>query len=340
MEKEILKIANKLKSFRTRDIVVELGGSITRQHVSRILQALVSQGIIAKSGSTAGSRYHIVDANHPYRSVFTKKYHCLGLEEHTLWAELADKVKALSNLSDNLNSLLFYVFTEILNNAIEHSRSKTVDISISKQESLLTISIEDYGVGVFRNVMRERNLTSEYEAMQDLLKGKTTTNPHSHSGEGIFFSSKAVSLFILESYGYQLRVDNTLPDVFFEQGTKKKRGTKVTFTFDINTKLHLNQVFDNFVTDRGEVGFDKTNIKVRLFTQGSIYISRSQARRILTGLDKFKTIVLDFDRVTTVGQAFADEIFRVFKSNHPIITIQAINTIEPVQFMIDRVAKA
>ena len=249
-------------------------------------------------------------------------------------------MKALSNLSDNLNSLLFYVFTEILNNAIEHSRSKTVDISISKQESLLTISIEDYGVGVFRNVMRERNLTSEYEAMQDLPKGKTTTNPHSHSGEGIFFSSKAVSLFILESYGYQLRVDNTLPDVFFEQGTKKKRGTKVTFTFDINTKLHLNQVFDNFVTDRGEVGFDKTNIKVRLFTQGSIYISRSQARRILTGLDKFKTIVLDFDRVTTVGQAFADEIFRVFKSNHPIITIQAINTIEPVQFMIDRVAKA
>ena len=337
---EILKITKKLKQFKTQDIIKELGGDITRQHVSRIIRQLIERQLIVKSGSTAGATYHVVDTTHPFAVTFEKKYPCEGLEEHSLWANLLSEVKSLNNLSENLNSLLFYVFTEILNNAIEHSKSKRVAISITNQNSLLTISIEDYGIGVFRNVMEQRKLHNEYEAMQDLLKGKTTTNPHSHSGEGIFFSSKAANLFILESYGYTLRVDNSIPDVFFSDVATKKRGTKVTFTFSINTKLHLNQVFSDFVTDIGEVGFDKTNIKIKLFTQGSIYISRSQARRILSGLDKFKTVILDFDRVTTVGQAFADEIFRVFKSNHPDVIIQPINTIEPVQFMIDRVAKS
>ena len=41
----------------------------------------------------------------------------------------------------------------------------------------------------------------------------------------------------------------------------------------------------------------------------------------------------------TIGQAFADEIFRVFSQNYPKIKIQAIKTNEAVQFMIDRVEK-
>ncbi|PIW06693.1 histidine kinase [Candidatus Collierbacteria bacterium CG17_big_fil_post_rev_8_21_14_2_50_45_7] len=339
MHDKILKIAKKLQQFKTRDIVNALNGTLSRQHVSRIIHHLVNEGLIVKSGSTAGSVYNLVDEDHPYRQVFLKRYQCLGLEEHMLWANLQIKLNMLHNLSDNLNSLLFYVFTEILNNAIEHSRSQYVSIMISKLNTKLTISIEDYGIGVFHNVMKERNLNNEYEAMQDLLKGKTTTNTHSHSGEGIFFSSKAVEFFALESYGYSLKIDNLIPDVFFDQNSQKKRGTRVTFVFDVATKLHLNQVFEKFITNTGEVGFDKTNIKVKLYTQGSIYISRSQARRIISGLDKFKTIILDFEKVTTVGQAFADEIFRVFKSNHPGIVVQAINTLKPVQFMIDRVDK-
>ena len=70
---------------------------------------------------------------------------------------------------------------------------------------------------------------------------------------------------------------------------------------------------------------------------GTIYISRSQARRILVGLEKFESIILDFTRVPTVGQAFADEIFRVFKNKYPKKKIIAINTNEAVKFMINRV---
>jgi hypothetical protein len=40
-----------------------------------------------------------------------------------------------------------------------------------------------------------------------------------------------------------------------------------------------------------------------------------------------------------VGQAFADEVFRVFKIKHPEIIITPINMNEGVEFMINRVEK-
>ena len=69
---------------------------------------------------------------------------------------------------------------------------------------------------------------------------------------------------------------------------------------------------------------------------GGVHISRSQARRILSGLEKFKIILLDFDQVPVVGQAFADEIYRVFQSKHPDIVIQEENMSEGVKFMVER----
>ena len=70
-----------------------------------------------------------------------------------------------------------------------------------------------------------------------------------------------------------------------------------------------------------------------------INISRSQARRVLQGLDKFKVILLDFDKVPMIGQAFADEIYRVFKNKHPGIQFQESNMNDAVEFMVRR-AKA
>ena len=122
---------------------------------------------------------------------------------------------------------------------------------------------------------------------------------------------------------------------------RKKEGTKVEFSINIDSNLHLNDIFKKYtIPDKyGDSGFDKTEIKIKLYAFGGVFISRSQARRVLSGLDKFKLIVLDFDKVPLVGQAFADEIFRVFKNKYPEIKIESINTNEAVQFMIDRVAE-
>jgi anti-anti-sigma regulatory factor len=45
---------------------------------------------------------------------------------------------------------------------------------------------------------------------------------------------------------------------------------------------------------------------------------------VLARIDRFKTVVFDFSEVDVIGQAFADEIFRVFATSHPDITASVI----------------
>ena len=100
----------------------------------------------------------------------------------------------------------------------------------------------------------------------------------------------------------------------------------------------MNELFKQYtnLTKDSDHGFDKTKIQVKLYTIGGVHISRSQARRVLSGLEKFKIIVFDFDKVPVAGQAFADEIFRVFHYKHPHITLEAVNMNEGVKFMVER----
>ena len=53
-------------------------------------------------------------------------------------------------------------------------------------------------------------------------------------------------------------------------------------------------------------------------------------------VDQFKTVVLDFHGIDKVGQAFADEIFRVYSRGHPDIEIIPKNATPEVQQMIQR----
>lgn len=243
---------------------------------------------------------------------------------------------AFHTAPENIQSIVHYAFSEMLNNAIDHSQSKNIEVKL-ESNGVIRFIVDDFGIGVFKNVMQERHLKSELEAMQDLLKGKTTTAPKAHTGEGIFFTSKVADRFILESFRYRMVVDNTIPDVFFQEKRRINRGTRVIFTIARTSDRHLNKIFEKYQSSPGSYAFDKTEVRVRLFTMGTIYISRSQARRILAGLEKFKKIVLDFNKVPNVGQAFADEIFRVFQNRYPNISIEPTNMNETVRFMVKRV---
>jgi STAS-like domain of unknown function (DUF4325) len=66
-------------------------------------------------------------------------------------------------------------------------------------------------------------------------------------------------------------------------------------------------------------------------------ISRSQAKRVVARLELFKTILFDFTGVPTIGQAFADETFRVFANEHPELSIFPVHANSEVLRMITRV---
>ncbi|MDD3067108.1 MAG: DUF4325 domain-containing protein, partial [Candidatus Gracilibacteria bacterium] len=324
----------------SRDLVEQFKTS--RQYASLLISALVSENKLIKIGSTKKAFYVLPEYAEAHQEVFPSRYLKTfkneNLEEHKVFAQIENLFPKFKKIPENIRSIFTYAFSEMLNNAIEHSKSIRISTEVSVEGRQLSFVIEDSGIGVFRNVMKQRGLQSELEAIQDILKGKTTTMPKSHSGEGIFFTSKAGDFFMLDSFGYQLIVNNEIPDVFVKNVKKIKRGTRVIFKISIQSKQHLDEVFKRYtnIASGANYGFDKTEIRVKLYTLGGVHISRSQARRVLAGLEKFKIIVFDFDKVPTVGQAFADEVFRVFHNKYPQIKLEVENMDEGVEFMVKR----
>jgi len=332
--KEFIKTKKRVTSV---EIAKHFGFS--RQYASQILRTMINAGKIVKFGSTRAAFYTLPELIDEIGPKATKRRLVnKNIKEHEVFDDLVSVFPVFRTAPENVRSIVHYAFSEMLNNAIEHSRSKNIEVQM-ESNGIIRFVVDDFGIGVFRNVMRQRKLDSELEAMQDLLKGKVTTDPKTHTGEGIFFTSKAADRFVLESFGHRMVVDNIMPDIFFQEDKKVKRGTRVIFTIARESKRHLNDIFKKYQSKPGSYAFDKTEVRVHLFTMGTIYISRSQARRILIGLEKFKKIVLDFDRVPNVGQAFADEIFRVFQGRYPGISIEPINMNETVRFMVGRVEK-
>lgn len=334
---DVVALIGKMKEVRSQDLVQRFG--ISRQYASQLIRDLMREGHLIKVGTTRGAYYVPPGLAPAIEWKIHRRLRNKDLKEHEVLESIEKRSQFVRSLPENIRSIFEYSFSEMLNNAIEHSGSPTIAVEVEKTGSDLLFHVDDVGIGAFRNVMQKRQLSSELEAMQDLLKGKTTTQPQAHSGEGIFFTSKAADVFVLEGFGYRMVVDNRINDVFFEAHRKSKRGTHITFRIATDSPKHLSDIFRAYQTDPDDPAFDKTEIRVKLYTMGTIHVSRSQARRVLSGLEKFRTIILDFDQVPGVGQAFADEVFRVFKNRHPEIQIKPTNMQEAVRFMIERVGK-
>ena len=175
-------------------------------------------------------------------------------------------------------------------------------------------------------------LTSDLEALQELSKGKLTTLPKGHTGEGIFFTSKVADRFELESGRIKWLVDNVRADVGVGQ-VPFRRGTRVRFEARRRPGRKLADVFAEYTED---FEFKKTRVVVKLFTLGTRFISRSEARRVLSGLDCFAEAVLDFRGVGEIGQGFADEVFRVWAAGHGTTKLAPVNMNDAVSFMVRR----
>lgn len=337
LKETILKVAVKNKKFQINQILAITGRDYSRQFVLQKINDLIKDKYLIKSGKTSATFYALPKYRNYLNNVIAKTLNNTKLlEEHKVLFNIEKQADYFLTLKENIKSIFEYAFSEMLNNAIDHSESKKIYLEVKKNNSNLSFTIRDFGIGVFRSVMLKKKLRSELEAIQDLLKGKTTTAPKAHSGEGIFFTSKAVDVFTLESYNYRLIINNLINDIFLEEIKYPIKGTRVMIDIGIFSKRHLNTIFEKYQTDPEEYGFDKTEIMIKLYNMGSIYISRSQARRIIHNLDKFKSIIFNFDKVPTVGQAFADEIFRVFNIKHPNIKISAIKMNKTVEFMVKR----
>jgi hypothetical protein len=156
-----------------------------------------------------------------------------------------------------------------------------------------------------------------------------------HTGEGIFFTSRAADRFVLRSHRIQIEWSRARDDVFASQ-RRFLKGTLVHFEIQRSSRRRLEAIFGEFAPEEYDFRFEKTHVLVKLLQRD--YVSRSEAKRLLANLEKFREIVLDFRDVKSVGQGFADEVFRVFAGRHSGISISTRNASPVIQAMMRHVA--
>lgn len=331
----ILRQARRKGVVRTSDIGKFV--PLSRQTIVQHFRELVAAGKLVKQGSTRNASYvprsrktAFLAASMP---AFARNVKAKGLSEDQVFEEAAMKMGLARRLSAGAYKIARYTFTEMLNNAIEHSKSPRITTELSCAQGQFLFRVCDRGVGAFESVRRKFGLKNHFEAVEHLLKGKQSADPEHHSGQGIFFTSRIADRFVLESARLKLIVDNKARDTFLED-IRTTRGTRVMLFLKAHSRKDLKALFDEYSNEDFE--FDKTVITVHLSPKQGGHVSRSEARRLLFGLDRFKRIVLDFKKIPGIGQGFADEIFRVFQAAHPKIRIESIHESGAVAFMIKR----
>jgi anti-sigma regulatory factor (Ser/Thr protein kinase) len=305
---------------------------VSRQVANGYLQALVKEGLVEAEGTTRAREYRLKTLNESEYS-----YPRDGLQEDLVWRELVSPVVA--RLPQNVRDIWHYAATEMINNAIDHSESKDVQVKVLKNALFTEVLVADEGEGIFVKIQRALGLHDPREAILELAKGKLTTAPEQHTGEGIFFTSRAVDLFEIDSHHLRFSHVPREDDAIAEHAADTP-GTRVRMRLANDSPRVLRAVFDEF-TDPEEYSFDKTVVPLRLAQyEGEKLVSRSQAKRVAHRFERFKRVVLDFAGVSEIGQAFADEMFRVFPASHPKIRITPINTAPAVDQMIRRAVAA
>jgi anti-sigma regulatory factor (Ser/Thr protein kinase)/biotin operon repressor len=303
--------------------------AISRQTAQKHIKQLIMSGMLTKVGQTKGAKYKlaiIVDENKTFDL-------SPGITEDMPWRTFVRPL--LDNLPQNIISICQYGFTEMFNNAIDHSSGSRVMVSLERTAYNIKMIVDDDGIGIFKKIKHDFDLDDERHAIFELAKGKLTSDPTRHTGEGIFFTSRMFDNFVI--WSDSLFFTHTLfnRDFLFDDNTSIK-GTTIIMEIRITNTRTTQAIFDEYAI-LDHPGFYRTIIPVLLAKYGDEnMISRSQAKRVLARVEKFTEVVFDFEGVNEIGQAFADEIFRVFSQAHPQINLMYFNANDAVEKMIRR----
>lgn len=308
---------------------------VSRQAILKRLAALEQRQLAIRSGATRATRWR-APADVLLRWSL-EPVDGLQPDEDAMWAELrAAAARLLEGANENTLRVLHHGVTEMLNNAIDHSHGTEVWVSLScdDDDDDVVVRIDDDGIGAFPHAREHFGLPSVQAAAAHLSKGRQTTAPEAHTGQGLYFTSKAVDQFEISSAGLAWRVDNRRDDQALVQ-VADRAGTHVSLRIAMASDRVLAEVFARFA-DEATNEFDRSVFRVGLVDIAGEFVSRSEAKRIGAGLDVYDRVQLDFAGVAGVGQGFVDELFRVWARNHPGTELTPINMNDTVRFMVER----
>lgn len=334
-KQELMSFIFKNIKHRPKDIVKITSEhfNISKQTVYRYIKQLIKDSDLIVYGEGRNKVYEISYTSN------TITFDCVNnyLDEENIWRQ---NVKTLLPvLPMDVNDICHYGVGEMVNNVIEHSGASTLTIIIRYNTIDIEFWVMDNGIGIFTKIEKDFDLIDKNHAILELSKGKLTSDPTRHSGEGIFFTSRMFDQYAILSED-TIFIGHDDDDWLFPDRESVTEGTLIFMRIERSSKRTMKEVFDRFTPgiDSEDYGFQKTTVPLKLLQyEGESLVSRSQAKRLITRFDQFKEVILDFKGITIIGQPFADEVFRVFKNQHPNTHLYPINTNEDIDRMIKHV---
>jgi anti-sigma regulatory factor (Ser/Thr protein kinase) len=276
----------------------------SRSAVTTVLRKLVELNWLSREGTPRRPLYRAGLLRQVVR-----RYPIAGLSEDQPWWR---DFSPYFTLPAEVNRMTQHAFTELLNNAIDHSDGANVTVSLRQTPSHVQLLVSDDGRGVFDKIQHDFDLDDPRQAMLELSKGKLTSQPARHSGRGLFFTSRLADVFDLHANAAAFQRRD------WDQGRWKagrpmsRQGTSVYFGLALDTPRTLDSVLKAHSLDGQGLAFERTVVPLRLLASELAGLeSRAQARRVVQRLGRFRYAEVDFDGIAHVGHSFADELFRV-----------------------------
>ncbi|MCK5313057.1 MAG: hypothetical protein KAJ62_13155, partial [Desulfobacteraceae bacterium] len=210
---------------------------ITKPTVLKYINELIKDNIIEKQGSNKRPNYQLV------KIVYKWKYTNNNLEEDILWSK--DISPLLGKLSSNVKEVCQYGFTEMVNNVIDHSDARIIIVELIIDHLSLELKVIDNGIGIFRKIKNALGLEHSKHAILELAKGKFTSDPENHSGEGIFFTSRVFDQFMIFSHKLSFVGLGNQEGTLWEDDLDVN-GTGVIMKIRRDSSMRLSDIFNDY----------------------------------------------------------------------------------------------
>lgn len=287
---------------------------IGRRRAGALLNKLVLAQWLTSLGTPRKPRYR----PGPLRQV-VKRYPLQGLQEDLPWRR---DFQPFFELPAAVGRIAQHAFTELLNNAVDHSGGSSATVSMRQTPLQLQLLVSDDGCGVFDRIAQSFDIGDPALAMLELSKGKLTSLPDRHAGHGLFFTSRLADVFDIHANAAAFQCRSWDRRSWHAGRPATRTGTAVYLGINIDSQRTLDGVLREHSADQAGYGFERTVVPLQLLAGDGVgLVSRADAKRVASGLSKFSRAEIDFDGVADVGHGFADELFRVFQRRHPRLEI-------------------
>lgn len=267
-----------------------------------------------------------------------RRYPIAGLHEDRPWS--ADFLPCL-DLPDTVARMAQHAFTELLNNAVEHSGGSSVTVSMRQTPMQLQMLVSDDGRGIFDAIGETYQIPDPAQAMMELAKGKLSTCPDRHNGRGLFFTARLADVIDLHANNVAFQQRDWQREQWQRGRAACQRGSSVYVAICLDTRRTLDEVLRRYSLDGEGYGFERTVVPLQLMAGAQVALdSRAQARRVAARLQRFRRVELDFDGLADVGHGFLDELLRVFPHQHPEVDLVPVNMAPAVAALVESVREA